>query len=368
MKKDIIRIKRLADRLGEVGVDYLLVFDEPNIHYLAGGVIDYSAVCLDVKSGDVIGIVNVMEADRASKVTWIDAVYVYSRKKIGGMSNVLVAENLYHAAVKVLDGGKVAISFRYVSHEEYRILSRYLDDIVDATGILMDSRMVKTDMEIKSLERSAYIVDEGISKVSSLLKDGYTENELMLKGKCYMMEAGADKTLDFLIVASGPNSAYPHWRCSDRVPGDGDPVTLDFVAAYKGYYGDETRTFFIGNVGSELRKIYEIVLEAQQAAVDAVSPGVRASDVHQVAWDVIERSGYGKYFTHSTGHGLGLEIHEPPRLYTGVDKVLEPGMVLTVEPGIYIDGLGGVRIEDMVLVTSGGGKVLTKLDKSLLVL
>ncbi len=367
MERDSERIKRLADILGDAGIDFLVVLDEANIHYLAGGVIDYSAVFLDVREGSVKGVVNRMEAERAGKVTWLDDIVVYTRDGVGvdGFESVR-AENLYDAISKVVGRGVVAIPYRYVSHESARLLKKYLgSEPKDATEPLMRARVVKTRYEISKLTVSAEIVDRGIDRVVSLLREGLSEKDLMLKGKCAMMEFGAEKTLDFLIVASGPNSAYPHWRCSDRVPMEGDAVTLDFVAAYQGYYGDETRTVFLGEPSNELKKIYEVVLESQEAAVDAVAPGMKASEIHKVAWDIIDRNGYSRYFTHSTGHGIGLEVHEPPRLYKEVDVTLEPGMVVTVEPGIYIEGLGGVRIEDMVLVTENGAKVLTRLTKDL---
>jgi Xaa-Pro aminopeptidase len=184
-----------------------------------------------------------------------------------------------------------------------------------------------------------------------------------------MYEYGADKVYDFLIVASGVNSANPHWRASKKVIESGNVVTFDYVASYEGYYGDETRTVFYKSIpGKKLKEIYEIVLESQVSAIDIIEPGVKASEVDAKARKIIEDAGYGKYFIHSTGHGVGLEVHEKPRLSKNDDSILDEGFVVTVEPGIYIPGLGGVRIEDMVLVTKKGHKLLTKLNKAIQVI
>ena len=174
-----------------------------------------------------------------------------------------------------------------------------------------------------------------------------------------MKRKGAEKIHDFLIVASGENSAYPHSRPTNRRIRDGGPVTLDYVVSYNGYYGDLTRTIFIGDPSKELKKVDNVVKEALELGIEAAKEGVRASEVDKVVRDHISREGYGKYFIHSTGHGVGLEIHEPPRLSRVDETVLKEGMIVTIEPGIYIKGLGGVRIEEDILIEKHGCKVLS---------
>ncbi len=369
MMKDLERIKRLSDILGEEGIDYLVVLDEVNIHYLAGGVIDYSLVYLNVKESMVEGIVNIMEAERVKKVTWLDDYYVYVRRKEEGVEEyrMIEATNMYDALSKVVEG-KIAVPFDRISHTQYQYLERYFDEIYDASNLLWKSRKIKTSYELKYMEKSGELVDYGIYKAIENLSEGIRERELAELAKCEMFRYGADKVFDFLIVASGLNSSNPHWRASQKKISEGDVVTFDFVASYGGYYGDETRTVFLGHAGDELKKIYEIVLEAQVEAIDAIEPGVKTSYVDEVARDVIDRNGYGKYFIHSTGHGIGLEVHEPPRLSQYDNTKLEEGMVVTVEPGIYVKGLGGVRIEDMVYVSKRGARVLTKLNKAFTVI
>lgn len=182
----------------------------------------------------------------------------------------------------------------------------------------------------------------------------------------YMRTIGAERVYDDLIVASGVRSALPHGRASDKEIMKGDPVTLDYVSSYNGYYGDETRTVFVGRVGKELRRIYEVVLESLEMAIDHICEGVTCDEIDSMVRNNIERHGYGKYFIHSTGHGIGLEVHEMPRLSMNDKTFLKRNMVVTVEPGIYIPGLGGVRIEDDVLVTSDGCKVLTRTSKEII--
>jgi len=366
MDRDGERIARLAARAEEAGLDYILFLDPENIHYLCGGVIDYSAAYLDVREGRIVAIANVMEAERIQKVTWVDDIIVYYRESYDGPHESVQAENLYDAIGKVLgEEGRVGVPYGFISKKEFDMLSEKLGELIDFTEELWRARMIKSRVEVGLLREAAKIVDEGIRWASERLDRGMSEYSLMVESKCYMLRRGADKTLDFLIVASGPNSAYPHWRCSERAPVPGDPVTLDYVASYRGYYGDETRTFFVEMVETALRRIYEVVLEAQMAAVDKAGPGVEAKEVDEVARKIIERNGYGKYFTHSTGHGIGLNVHEPPRLSSKNKYTLEPGMVVTIEPGIYVEGLGGVRIEDMVLITRDGSEVLTRLPKTI---
>ncbi len=365
MERDGERIARLLARAEEKGLDYVLFLDPENIHYLCGGVIDYSAAYLDVGEGRIVAIANVMEAERIPKVTWVDDIIVYYRDRYDGPLESVKAENLYDAVGKVLDGGKIGVPYGFISKKEFDLLSEKLEGLIDFSEDLWRARMIKSRREIALLREAARIVDEGIKWASERLDRGLSEYSLMVESKCYMLRRGADKTLDFLIVASGPNSAYPHWRCSDRVPRPGDAVTLDYVASYNGYFGDETRTFFVGMAETALKRIYEVVLEAQVEAIEKAGPGVKAKEVDEVARRIIERNGYGKYFTHSTGHGIGLNVHEPPRLSSKSEYTLEPGMVVTIEPGIYVEGLGGVRIEDMVLITEDGCEVLTSLSKAI---
>src|SRR5262249_50976279 len=169
-----------------------------------------------------------------------------------------------------------------------------------------------------------------------------------------------------IIIASGARSALPHGRASDQVIRPGGFVVCDFGVILAGYCSDQTRTVWVGSVSDEARRVYEAVREAQQAAIRAVRPGARVGEVDAAARKVLRKTGLGKYFTHSTGHGVGLEIHEAPRVAAGQKEVLQAGMVITIEPGVYFPGKWGVRIEDMVVVTANGCEVLTPTGKDFL--
>lgn len=375
--KDLERFDRLFQRFSGTGIDYIFGYGETDkgqetyIRYLSGTLIDYSLIVVDVKREELFGIVNVMEGERAHKYSWLDKIYIYGGSLEGDYIN-LKSRNLVDSIKEVIDAeSKIGIAFNSVSASFIKTLESIFskDNIVDISSELMDLRLRKTRYEVERIKKAAEIVDYGIYESSKKVVEGITEKELALHGMCEMYRAGADKVYDYLIVASGYASANPHWRASENTIKVGDPIVFDYVAAYNGYYSDETRTVFFKTIyKGELRKIYETVLDAQVSAIDIIEPGVKASDVDKKARSIIESAGYGKYFIHSTGHGVGLEIHEKPRLSKNDDTVLDEGFVITVEPGIYIPGLGGVRIEDMVLVTSDGHRVLTRLNKALTIL
>ena len=371
IKKDSERLDRIFQKFSEGGLDYVIGYGDVLIKYFSGGFIDYSMVCIDVSNEMVIGFINIMEARRATESTWLDNIIVFGGQ-VEDYENV-DAKNPIEAFKKYIGEKKVRIGLPYqnISHEEYEKIHELFKNavIIDVSDILWLLRMRKSRYEQGILSKSGELVDYGIYTSIKNVKEGVTERELANKGRCSMYEYGADKVYDFLIVASGINSANPHWRASERTIKSGDIITFDYVASYDGYYGDETRTIFYKSMsGKKLKEIYEVVLESQVSAIDVIEPGVKVSEVDARARKIIEDAGYGKYFIHSTGHGVGLEVHEKPRLSKNDESILDEGFVVTVEPGIYIPSLGGIRIEDMVLVTSRGHKLLTKLNKALQVI
>ncbi len=224
-------------------------------------------------------------------------------------------------------------------------------------------RILKDESEIDLIDQAVSIADQAFAQILHLVKPGVTEQEIALRLEYAMRRMGADGPAFRFIVASGVRSALPHGVSSPKTIMAGDLVTFDFGAVCRGYHSDITRTVVVSSPNTRQKEIYEIVLEAQMNAAAAVKAGVRASDVDSAARGIIEKNGYGECFGHSTGHGLGLNIHENPRLASKVDTVLEPGMVITIEPGIYIKNWGGVRIEDTVLVEENGCRILTKTPK-----
>jgi len=199
-----------------------------------------------------------------------------------------------------------------------------------------------------------------------VLRPGVKETEVAAEMELTARRAGAEEMSFPTIIASGARSALPHGRASEQVIRAGGFVVCDFGVILRGYCSDQTRTVWVGPVADDARPAYEAVREAQQAAIDAVRPGVALGEVDEAARKVLRKAGLGKFFTHSTGHGVGLEIHEAPRVAAGQEEILQPGMVITTEPGVYFPGKWGVRIEDMVVVTAGGRDVLTPTSKDFL--
>jgi Xaa-Pro aminopeptidase len=235
--------------------------------------------------------------------------------------------------------------------------------LVPTERIIESERVIKDDAEIATLEEAGRRLARATAEAASLARPGRSEREVAGDLDGLLRRVGFERPAFETIVASGPNSALPHARPGSRVLQEGDGVVLDFGGVYDGYCVDLTRTVQLGNAGADFRRLFAAVAEAQLAAIAAVKPGVKASTVDGAARSALGRYGLEDAFGHGTGHGLGLEVHEEPRIGRPVagqpDLVLQPGMVFTVEPGVYVEGIGGVRIEDDVLVTDEGSVVLT---------
>lgn len=234
--------------------------------------------------------------------------------------------------------------------------------------LLARTMAVKSAAEIDNIRNAQAITDDVFEGLLASIKPGITESEIAAEITYQHLVRGASKMSFDPIVASGPNGALPHARPSDRKLQHGDLVVLDFGCFYNGYASDMTRTLAIGEPPASSRKVYEVVRAAQQKALDAASSNMTTKNLDAVARDVIEQAGYGQYFTHSLGHGVGLDIHEWPRVSWQVEDMLAENMVITIEPGIYIPDDVGVRIEDMVVLRSSGCEVLGRTTKELVVL
>ncbi|MEM4780045.1 MAG: Xaa-Pro peptidase family protein [Halalkalicoccus sp.] len=244
-----------------------------------------------------------------------------------------------------------------------RLWARFTQDlraVIDAefglaSEVLADLRITKDDAELDAIRRASALADRVSEDVRDLDFTGWTERDLAREIDSRLAEAGGEGPAFETIVAAGENGARPHHRHGERAIEEGDPVVLDFGTRLDGYPSDQTRTHVVSGEPPEgFEAVHEAVREAQQAAVEAVEPGVRAEEVDRAAREVIERAGYGEAFTHRTGHGVGIEVHEPPYIVDGNSRALEEGMVFSVEPGIYLEGEFGVRIEDLVVVTETG--------------
>ncbi|MCR4926092.1 MAG: aminopeptidase P family protein [Clostridiales bacterium] len=229
-------------------------------------------------------------------------------------------------------------------------------------------REKKNQKETEKIKKAQAIAEKAFEYILSIIKEGMTEKEVALKLDYKMLELGAQALSFETIVVSGVNSSMPHGVPSDKAIQHGDFVTMDFGAVFEGYHSDTTRTIAIGQATDEMKKVYNTVLEAQTTALKAVKAGVSGQAIDKIARDIITKAGYGEYFRHATGHGVGVEIHETPTVSARNTQPLEAGNVVTVEPGIYIPGKFGVRIEDMCLVTENGCENFTNLDKNLIVI
>lgn len=241
-------------------------------------------------------------------------------------------------------------------------------ELVPTSGLVEDLRNYKDDDELATMQKAADLADQTFSHILTFLKPGISEKDVALEMEFFMRKHGATSSSFDTIVASGERSALPHGVASDRVIQGNEFIKFDFGALLDGYCSDLTRTIVLGTPTAKHREIYDIVLESQLHALEHIRPGMTGHEADALTRDIITRYGYGDYFGHSTGHGLGMEVHESLRVAKSSDTILKPGMVVTVEPGIYLPGFGGVRIEDDIVITEDGIKILTQSTKDFITL
>lgn len=356
------RLERLRERLGDVGVDALLVTSLVNVRWLTG--FTGSAGVLVVGSARVVlatdGRYRTQSADQVAAAGVADVVDI----AVGGLEDQAAA---IVAAVSP-EGRRVgfeATQLTVSAHEQWATrLSG--STLVPTRGVVEDLRVAKDAGELARMERAASIADAALADVLPALSEaGMTERRFAAELDHAMRLRGAEEPAFETIVAAGERSAMPHARPGSDPIRPGDAVVVDFGAVYDGYRSDMTRTFCVGGEpAGELAVVFSLVAEAQAAGVAAVAPGVTAGAVDAVCRDRIASAGYGERFEHGTGHGVGLEIHEAPSVAPGSTAILTPGTVVTVEPGVYLPGAGGVRVEDTLVVTEAGARALTRFPKS----
>ncbi|MBQ6468354.1 MAG: aminopeptidase P family protein [Clostridia bacterium] len=254
---------------------------------------------------------------------------------------------------------------------EFKALEKALERELapEKTDELTRNLRRKKSLEEKERIIKAQRIAEGAFKhILSFIKEGVTEKEIRLELEFYMLKNGADGLSFETIAISGKNTSMPHGVPTEKPVEKGDFITMDYGALYRGYHSDMTRTVALGYVSDEQEKVYNTVLEAQKAAAEAVKPGAKCADADAAARQIIEKAGYAEFFTHGTGHGVGIDIHEPPTVSYRSEETLRPGDVVTAEPGIYLPGKFGVRIEDMLYVTENSAENLTEAPKNLIVL
>lgn len=258
-----------------------------------------------------------------------------------------------------------------VSYAVYEALVAGLTgtEVIPSSGLVEELRAVKDAGELAIMRQAAKIADDAFSHILGFLKPGISELDVALELEIFMRKQGAKSSAFEIIVASGKRSSLPHGKASDKILETGDFVKLDFGAYYQGYNSDLTRTVVLGKPSDKQREIYEIVLESQLHALANIKPGMTGKEADALSRDIITAKGYGPFFGHSLGHGLGMIVHELPNLSVrAAGQVLRPGHVVTVEPGIYLPELGGVRIEDDIVITETGNEVLTHSTKEFLII
>ena len=351
------RVREVQHAIEAHRIGALLVTHMPNVRYLCG---------FTGSSGALL-----VGPDKAKLFT--DGRYtVQAREETHAASVRIVKGSPSTAAISSVARKRhtVGIEADHVTVSQMDALSKAAPKVrfKPLSGLVERARMVKQPDEVMQLKAAVMLASGLFEVLLHGIKPEIAESHVAAELEYVARRSGAQGMSFETIVASGPRSAMPHGVASEQaIPAQGF-VVLDYGVILAGYCSDMTRTVHVGPPGRKQRDLYQAVLDAQLAAIDVVRPGVQAGKVDQAARKVLRKSGFDSYFTHSTGHGVGLEIHEPPRLGKGQTELLQAGMVITIEPGAYIPGLGGVRIEDMVLVTETGCQVLTPTSKELIIL
>ncbi|MDW0117323.1 Xaa-Pro peptidase family protein [Sporosarcina thermotolerans] len=352
-----MKLSKLRESLKKSGIDALLVTNPYNRRYITG--FTGSAGVAVISAEDAVFITDFRYTEQAAKQVQGFRILKHEKTLIEE-----VAVQVKEMNVNTLGFEKDNLTFGM-----YDTYNEKVDaELKPVSGIIEELRMVKTTEEIEILKQAAKIADDAFAHICTFIKPGVTELEVSNELEMFMRKQGATSSSFDTIVASGERGALPHGVASDKVIESGDMVTLDFGAIYNGYISDITRTVAVGEPSEKMKEIYEVTRAAQQMALEQIKPGMTGIEADAVARDYIKSKGYGDAFGHSTGHGIGLEVHEGPGLSFRSETVLVPNMAVTVEPGIYLPGIGGVRIEDDIIITEEGNVRLTHSPKELIIL
>ncbi|MGY3771332.1 M24 family metallopeptidase [Tetragenococcus solitarius] len=352
------RIERLREKMHQEEIDGFLITSAYNLRYFTNFT-------------GTTGLA-LITGEQAFFVT--DFRYTQqAAKQAKGFEIVKNSGNIFETVAQLVQSkGVNALAFEedYISFSEYSLLEELITEsaLIPISGLLESLREVKDEQEIEKIKQACHIADQGFEHVLKMVQPGMTEIEVANQLDFFMRSLGANGVSFDTIVASGTRSAMPHGVASNKTIEQGDIITLDFGCYYEGYVSDMTRTFAIGDPGEKIKEIYQIVLDAQLKVIEAAKPGISGIELDAVAREHIASFGYGEDFGHSTGHGIGLDIHEGPNVSSRAENVFVPGNVITDEPGIYLPEIGGVRIEDDLLITSTGNEILTHSPKELIIL
>lgn len=345
------RLKNLFRALAKHSLDSLLVSSWPNVTYLSGFKGTESWVFVSPKG--LYFITDSRYSEQAEEEARGFQVLLRDKKSVAGITADLARKHKLKT---------VGFESAIVTHSFYESLCREVDQsrLRPTRGIVEKLREKKDEFEIGQIRKSVEIAVKGFHYVKSIARPRMTERDVQGRLEFYTKSLGSEKPAFDIIIASGARSSMPHCQTNQTPVEDDNILLVDMGVVYEGYYSDLTRPIFLGRMSPLLQKIYKIVWNAQRQGIRKAGPGVPVKQVDAACRTAIRKAGYDRYFGHGTGHGVGLEIHEAPNVSSKSDTILEPGMVITVEPGIYLPGKFGVRIEDMVLITKNGCEVLTR--------
>ena len=355
------RQKKLRDHLSTTRFDALLISHLPNIQYLCG--FTGSAGLLLVEEAGSVFFTDVRYDTQAHEQVKAAQVVIARQALLPGLGEWLGGRR------KRARGWTIAIEAEHFTIADKKRLTRVRPagmTLKDAPSVVERMRMIKDSEELRRIRAAVALGARLFDRALEVLRPGMKETEVAGEMELAARRGGAEEMSFPTIIASGARSALPHGRASEQPILPGGFVVCDFGVILAGYCSDQTRTVWVGSAADEARRVYAAVRQAQQAAIDAVAPGIGVGEVDAAARKVLRKAGLGRYFTHSTGHGVGLEIHEAPRVADGQREILQPGMVITIEPGVYFPGKWGVRIEDMVAVSEDGCEVMTPTSKDFL--
>ncbi|NJD03565.1 MAG: aminopeptidase P family protein [Ruminiclostridium sp.] len=352
------RLSKLRNKMGKTKLDAVLVTKKENYTYLSG--FTGSSAWLIITESKAVLVTDFRYTGQAEKQAPDYEISTYRGSIVKGLNDVFESMD-----IEML--GFEDANLTVDKYTEYR--EKFNVKEMRALGGMLDElREIKDNEELRLIKKAVEIADDTYTHILGAIKPGIAEVELAAEMEYHMRKLGASGASFETIVASGNRSSMPHGVASEKKLQLGEAITMDFGALYNGYCSDMTRTVFLGKPEEELKKIYKIVLDAQIEASAGVKKGSSGKDIDMIARNMIAKEGYGENFGHGLGHGVGLEIHEEPRLSMTGAKIMKNGMIVTVEPGIYIDGLGGVRIEDMVVVKDDRPVILTSSAKELTVI
>lgn len=353
----MLRVNKVREKLEENNVEALLVTNMYNLRYLT-----------NFTGSTALAVITKEEAYFVTDFRYTEQ----AREQAKGFTIIKNEGLIYKEVAKIAkDDGIKRLAFEEtdISYATYKKIDQLIDaELVALSGVVEKIREIKSEEEIETIQKAVEITEKAYDYILGIAKEGMKEIELANELDFYMRKLGASGVSFDTIVASGVRSAMPHGVASEKLIEKGDMITIDFGCIYNGYVSDMTRTFALGDPGEELKEAYEVVYQANKKVAEEARAGMTGAEMDAVARDYITKAGYGDKFGHSTGHGIGLEVHEGPGINARNNNELQVNNVVTNEPGIYLPGLGGIRLEDDLVITEDGNRNLMTLSKKLIIL